>query len=642
MGGVDTGCHLSYPSNNDFNRHQPAHISDTQPVEGSDRGSRTPLGKLLRRGEQAEEERKRTRVRRNPGRVRIFINAWFDRLTGAVGQGGFSAQEAEYEAHRTSRDYIWNTVGFSVWGMIFPILTIVVTQLRGVQEAGMFSIAYVMAMLLYFLGIYGVRTYQVSDLAGTHSFADYQVQRVVSVLIMLVVGHVYCQIRGYSGMMMTMCMGMCFYRAIDALGEVYEGRLQQVDKLYLAGVSLSIRSLFSLFVFSVALLIVGDLGIASIAMAVAALITFILVTFPLALLETPPSAPFSLPSVVSLFKACFPLFVALFMFNLIDNLPKFLMEGVLSYDNQLYFNAMYFPAQAVLLAAGFIYKPLLVRMANAWAEPSRRKKFDLFIIAMTAVIVAITVGTIVLIAFIGIPIMNFLYGLDFEDYRSIFYVMIVAGGLTAIIEFYYQVITILRRQKVVTELYLITTAFSVVVLLVMINISGLDGAVLGYAISMGILAVLLLREYISVRIEFERHPEVDDTCSFAPVGAGTGEVQPVSGMDARYGVYDRADQVTHALEPVSVGADGYGERAVGGGRISGRDGQGNFDTSHRGGSTVRRGRSHVGRALDNSSSGVGSEGAGSAKRSGAHASGMRRGSGRRGAGSDGSGRTRRR
>ncbi len=485
-------------------------------------------------------------ARRGPGPIRKFINAWFDRLTGAVGSGGFSAQEEEYEAHRTSRDYVWNTAGFTAWGMVFPILTIIVTQMVGVEQAGMFSLAFVAATLLYFLGIYGVRTYQVSDLDGAHSFIDYQVQRVLTCIIMLVVGYLYCLVRGYADAMLTMSIAVYIFKAIDALGEVYEGRLQQVDKLYLAGISLTIRSVASLIVFTICLFITRDLAIASIAMAVTAGITFVVVTFPLALLETPPSEPFSLVSVLALFKQCFPLFIALFMFNLVDNIPKFLMEGVLTYDNQLYFNAMYFPAQAVLLIAGFIYKPLLVRMANTWADRSRRKKFDLFIIAMSAIIVAITVGAILLAAWIGIPVMNFLYGLDFEDYRLLFYVMIAAGGLTAVIDFFYQVITILRRQKVVSELYLITFVFSVVVLLVMINVSGLDGAVLGYLVSMAILFILLLREYISVRIEFARNPEEEFTASTQDIGDQEA-VLAVSGQDARYGMYDRSQQVSQAI-----------------------------------------------------------------------------------------------
>ncbi|MBN2945397.1 MAG: lipopolysaccharide biosynthesis protein, partial [Collinsella sp.] len=54
-----------------------------------------------------------------------MVNAWWNRLLGAVYGGGFSTQEAEYEDHATRRDYLWNTLGTAVWGMAFPLLTIV-------------------------------------------------------------------------------------------------------------------------------------------------------------------------------------------------------------------------------------------------------------------------------------------------------------------------------------------------------------------------------------------------------------------------------------------------------------------------------------------------------------------------------------
>lgn len=438
------------------------------------------------------------------GPIRRIMNGWWDRLLGAASAGSLSDQEEEYESHRTTRDYIWNTVGYSAWGMVFPILTIVVTQLVGVEQAGMFSMGFVVANLLYYLGNYGVRTYQVSDINGEHAFKDYQVHRVITCAFMIIAGYLYCVLRGYATEMLTMCMGIYAFKMIDALGDVYEGRLQQVDKLYLGGISLTIRSVFAFLAFTIALLITRNLGISAIVMAVAAFVTFALVTFPLALIETPKSTPFSLASVGRLFKQCTPLFVALFLYALIDNMPKFVMEGVLTYDNQLYFNALYFPAQAVLLMAGFIYKPLLVRMANAWADVEHRRRFDLFIVAMMAIIVVLTVLGILIMGWIGIPIMSFLYGIDFTEFTTLSFIMLAAGGITAGIDFLYQVITILRRQKVVTELYLITFAFSLIILIGLINMEGLDGAVMGYLIVMCILFVLLLREYIIVRLGYAR------------------------------------------------------------------------------------------------------------------------------------------
>ena len=158
----------------------------------------------------------------------------------------------------------------------------------------------------------------------------------------------------------------------------------------------------------------------------------------------------------------------------------------------------------VVSVVGLLLVKLLVKIANVWADESKRKKFDLFIVAMMAIIVAITVVAVLLMAWIGIPIMSFLYGLDFEQFRELSYIMLAAGGVTAAIDFLYQIITVLRRQRVVMGLYLIVFALSVLILMLLINMVGLKGAVIGYLVVMAILAVLLVREYISQRLKFAR------------------------------------------------------------------------------------------------------------------------------------------
>lgn len=439
--------------------------------------------------------------KRRPNFITRTVNGWYNRLLGAVSEGSLSDQEEAYAAHRTSRDYVWNTIGFSVWGMVFPLLTIVVTQLVGVEQAGMFSFAFVTGMLLMIVANYGVRTYQVSDVSEVHSFSDYQANRWITCTIMVLIGIGYCIIRGYDQQMFAISVGVYLYKMIDGLADVYEGRLQQMDKLYLAGISQAFRSLMVFVVFSICLFITHDLGISSIAMAAAAAVSFIILTFPLALLETPKSRRWTTGSVNSLFKQCFPLFIALFLYALIDNMPKFVMEGVLSYDNQLYFNALYFPAQAILLIIGFIYRPLLVRMANVWADPSKHRRFDLIIVMVLITVVGVTVVAALIMGWIGIPIMSFLYGVDFEQFRGLAYIMLAAGGVTAAIDFLYQVITVLRQQRAVTKLYLITFGFSLFVSILLVNFTGLPGAIISYLIVMCILFVLLIWEYLRIRME---------------------------------------------------------------------------------------------------------------------------------------------
>ncbi len=356
-----------------------------------------------------------------------MVNAWWNRLLGAVYGGGFSTQEAEYEEHATRRDYLWNTLGTAVWGFAFPLLTIVSTQLVGAEEAGKFSIAFVTGTLIMIACNYGVRNFQVSDIDETTSFASYQLNRWLCGALALGCGLMYSSARGYDAQMATIGLGVYLYKVIDGVADVYEGRLQQADKLYLAGMSQTLRSVGVIVVFSVALFLTRSMPIAAMAMGVTAIASLVLVTAPLALLETEKSRRVSLREVGHLFVQYAPLFGALFLFNLIESMPEFVMEGTLAYKYQLYFNALFFPAQAILLSIGFVYKPQLLRLSSIWANPRKRRRFDLIIIAVMALIVAITGVCAAFMAGPGIPLMSFMYGLNFERYRTLALLMVVRG-----------------------------------------------------------------------------------------------------------------------------------------------------------------------------------------------------------------------
>ena len=92
--------------------------------------------------------------------------------------------------------------------------------------------------------------------------------------------------------------------------------------------------------------------------------------------------------------------------------------------------------------------------------------------------------------------------------------MVAAGGVTAAVDFLYQVITVLRRQGDVTKLYFITFGFSVFVPILLINFTGLPGAVIVYLIVMAILLSLLAMEYITIRVQFSMVRCGEKTTSF--------------------------------------------------------------------------------------------------------------------------------
>ncbi|MBP3893866.1 MAG: lipopolysaccharide biosynthesis protein [Atopobiaceae bacterium] len=448
----------------------------------------------------ADTPRQDEGARREPF-LRRIVNAWWERLFVLLfGRAPLDSLASMYSPGKTGHDYVWNTIGQTMWGATLPVLTIIATQLAGATEAGRFNLAFTIATLLLFVANYGVRTYQVSDIDEMESFGAYQVQRIMTCMIMLAAGAAYCTARGYDADMSLIAAGAFGYRAIDALADVYEGRLQQMDKLYLSGISVSLRVAIPLATFTGLLLTTSSLPTASIGLAVAELAVFLLVSLPLALLETPVSRKWEMLEVREIFVECFPAFAAMFLFNLIETMPKFAMEGVLPYEDQVYFSAIYFPAQTALMIVGFIYKPQLVRLAGLWQDTTRRGRFDLIVAGMLGACVIVTLGLLAFMSVVGIPLSSILYGTDFERFRTAQYLMLAAGGLAAAIDFLFQILTVLREQATAQRLYLLAFVFVTVASTIMIRATGFMGAVHAYLAVMVLLFVLLMLQYAVVRV----------------------------------------------------------------------------------------------------------------------------------------------
>ncbi|MCQ2751840.1 MAG: lipopolysaccharide biosynthesis protein [Coriobacteriales bacterium] len=491
---------------------------------------------------QNRNSNKKTRVhnsykphkRKKPNALVKLIGAWWDRILGVAKNRSFDTDIEQYKEGQTSKDFIFNAIGTGIWGMVFPILTIVVTQFLDMDKAGMFSMAFVIATLLMILANFGVRTYQISDVEEKHSFADYHVHRIITCIAALVIGLLYFQIRGYEGEMFSMCLFLLIYRALDAYADVFEGRLQQKNKLYLAGISLGVRSLACFLVFAISLFVLRNLVFSSLLMAIVAAASVLLVSFPLAKLEAKSSGKFSFGSVASLFKYSWPLFIAFFAYSLIDNMPKFMMEGFLSYDNQLLFNALYFPAQTILIVAQLVYKPLLVRMAMYWNDVKKRKKFDLTIFLVVLIIAVITIVAVWFMNWIGLAIMGFLYGVDFASYTELATIMLIAGAVTAGIDFLCQTVTVLRHQKDVVLSYVIAFIFSIFVPFLLIRFAGLEGALISYLLVMVLLFVLLVVSYVRIRMGMAKEKSITSgtqTRVYRKPVSTIGLVSPVSSIE---------------------------------------------------------------------------------------------------------------
>ena len=407
--------------------------------------------------------------------------------------------------HSLAGSFFWNSLGGILNAGQSVLVLMVITRVLGLTAAGVYSIAFATGNLFLYLGEYGVRNVQVSDLTEQYPFRDYLAHRVLTVFLMLALGACCCVFsygRGtYSLEKSLTVFAMCLLKAVDCIEEVYEGRLHQRGRLDLAGKVMTVRLVVSIGGMLAAAVLFHSLLIATdIAAALAAVSAFcMLFCYRKEVAFTPGLV--SRRNVGALMRVCFPVCAANFLQFYLINAPKYAIDAAMEETVQAQYNFIAMPVFVIQLLGMFLYQPVLGRMSAAAANGDRRallsdiRKIVLGILVIAAVCLA---GAWVL----GIPVLSLLYATDLSSFRSELMWILVGGIFLALSGFLCAVLTILRRQSAILVIYAAGAVLSLILTGQMVRSSGILGAVRSFVSIMALVFVLLLL-FTGVKPKFE-------------------------------------------------------------------------------------------------------------------------------------------
>src|SRR5688572_18924963 len=96
------------------------------------------------------------------------------------------------------KDYLWNTIGVFSQSAISPLLLIAVTRINGINDSGIFSFAFSVSIIFWVIGLWGGRTYQVSDVVNKYSHRSYIMLRIILAIFMLAGALAFSMINSYD------------------------------------------------------------------------------------------------------------------------------------------------------------------------------------------------------------------------------------------------------------------------------------------------------------------------------------------------------------------------------------------------------------------------------------------------------------
>lgn len=404
------------------------------------------------------------------------------------------AENRKRESWQDAGNFLWNAVGGMLNAGQSVFLLIVITRACGLEAAGIFSIAFATGNLFLYLGNYGVRNYQVSDLSEQYSFCDYLRHRLCTVVLMLAASLVYtgwsAKTGGYSPYKTSCVLAMCALKAVDCLEEVFEGRYQQKGRLDRSGKLVTFRLLVSIGGMLAVLLVTRDLLAATwggVILALAASAFMILRYRDTAEFV---GTPRSFRRIAGLMKACFPVCAANFLSFYLINEPKYAIDAAMDETAQACYNFIAMPVFVIQLLNMFLYQPMLIRMTSSW-ESGRKREFLGYFGKIAGALVAISVPILLAAWLLGIPVLSWLYATDLAMLRGELLLMMVGGIFLAFNGFYCAVLTVMRRQNEIPLAYLAGAVLSLALTPAFVTKDGICGAVLAFVLVMAAVTVLL-------------------------------------------------------------------------------------------------------------------------------------------------------
>ena len=401
------------------------------------------------------------------------------------------------------KDIFWNTLGMLSYSAVSLLVSIVIINISGSIEGGIFSFGFsTLGRLIYIGAYFGIRPMHIVDIKYRYSFHDYLIFGLKAATLSIFAGLIFILFRyltgNYTLIKSTLLIVLIIHAAIDGFADYYECEYQRVNKLYMCGQSV----FFRIFLFTITLIIVvyitKNLLVAELAAIGVEIIAFYFLNikrssgiFKKAKLESNKS---------HLLIEAMPLFLVTFLDMFIFSAAKFAIDLNLGDIYSGFYNLIFMPTNVIYLVMTLFMKPILTPLSNAYhndKEEYRKILKNTFFLSL-GIAGCFIVGTLIF-GNIYLEIVKFITAgaynniakdIVFHNFTLEFVVLFIAilgGCFYTICAPMYFAIIIENKQRYLLISYVLIAVLSYFLSRRFVEIAGIMGAAVSFLLSMFLL-----------------------------------------------------------------------------------------------------------------------------------------------------------
>lgn len=373
------------------------------------------------------------------------------------------------------------------------LISVLLVRLGSFEDAGVFSLAMSIANVFVTFANYNTRSYQVSDLTGQFTQAQYLYMRTLLIFVTLAACAVYVTVGGYTALERAAIMIYLVYMCSLFWGDIMMGSLQLKGRLYINGYACCWKGAGCFIAFMLSYVLWHRMLLSLLLMALTMIAITLAYDLPqyLTVEKLRPPRAADAAAIARLCRICFPLMLTLLFPIVVNAYPRRIISLQLGNTQLGYFASLFTPTAIITTMLPTFMIGLIPQVADTWQR--RDKSGFLKVVAKCyALVIAFSVLAELCVIVAGKAVIRLVFGEELMPYFGILHVAILASGIDTATICGNSVLTGIRQSTSLMIMAGIELLVTVVLSQTMVSRYGILGAALVMCVSYGVHAVLQL------------------------------------------------------------------------------------------------------------------------------------------------------
>ena len=385
------------------------------------------------------------------------------------------------------KNAIWNTIGTTLNAFNSLFFMIIAIRINGTDSAGIFTYAFSISALFNIIGVYYGRVYQVTE-SSRLTDSDFFGNKLLTCIFMLLLSILFILCNSYNLEKGLIIFVLSIYRTLEAFAEVLYAYYQKNNELYKVGISLVVKNLLGLFLFGLVDYLTKSILYSTIILTINYFVIMLLYDMQAIKKYKINILKMNKSHVASILKQGFLPFLLAFFLQLLLNIPRYIIDLKTPSESAIW-GIIIMPASIMILIGQFSLAPFIMELFELYSNHEIKKYLAKVKNICLFVLGGGIIGVICAWLF-GIPVLNFVYGIDLDKYRMSLLLIILGAILSGLQNILYNLLVAMRYIKVQVYIYLMCIILAFFLFYFLIDYHGVWGASVAYLLIMGILFLI--------------------------------------------------------------------------------------------------------------------------------------------------------